>query len=108
MEVERTPFSDRAFGILDEDGSGELDFHEFIAGLWLIASANNHHLCRFGFDIFDEDGGGSLDEAELDAMFRMMHNVEVLPEKVEAAYRHIIDEAKKKRDGMLSIGLPLS
>ena len=103
MEVERTPFSDRAFGILDEDGSGELDFHEFIAGLWLIASANNHHLCRFGFDIFDEDGGGSLDEAELDAMFRMMHNVEVLSEKVEAAYRHIIDEAKKKRDGMLSI-----
>ena len=52
MEVERTPFSDRAFGILDEDGSGELDFHEFIAGLWLIGSANNHHLCRFGFDIF--------------------------------------------------------
>ena len=27
-KIERTAFADRAFGILDEDQSGELDFHE--------------------------------------------------------------------------------
>ena len=97
MGIDRTPFSDRAFGILDEDDSGELDFHEFIAGLWLIGSANKHHLCRFAFDIFDEDGGGSLDEAEIDAMFRMMHNVEVLPDEVQIAYNHIIEDTRRKK-----------
>ena len=94
MDLQRTPFSDRAFGILDEDKSGELDFHEFIGGIWLIASANLNHLMRFGYDIFDEDMSGSLDEAELDAMFRMMYNVETLPEKVYNAVQTILQRAR--------------
>jgi Ca2+-binding EF-hand superfamily protein len=34
MDVERTPFSERVFSIFDEDGSGEIDFREFVLSLW--------------------------------------------------------------------------
>jgi serine/threonine-protein phosphatase 2B regulatory subunit len=93
--INRTAFSDRAFGILDEDRSGELDFHEFIAGVWLIASGTLNHLLRFAFDIFDEDGSGSLDESELDAMFRMMYDCEVLPEQVYETLQTIMGRARR-------------
>ena len=29
-----TKFSERVFGILDMDGSGQLDFREFMIGVW--------------------------------------------------------------------------
>ena len=34
MDVERTAFSSRVFSIFDEDGSGEIDFREFVLSLW--------------------------------------------------------------------------
>ncbi len=34
IDVERTQFSQRVFSIFDEDGSGEIDFKEFVLALW--------------------------------------------------------------------------
>lgn len=34
MDVERTAFSERVFSIFDEDGSGAIDFREFVLALW--------------------------------------------------------------------------
>lgn len=34
VDVERTPFTKRVFSIFDDDGSGEIDFGEFVLALW--------------------------------------------------------------------------
>jgi serine/threonine-protein phosphatase 2B regulatory subunit len=38
--IEKTAFADRAFAVLDEDASGELDYHEFLAGVWSMCSSS--------------------------------------------------------------------
>jgi len=34
VDVEMTPFNERVFGIMDEDGSGEMDFREVSMRQW--------------------------------------------------------------------------
>lgn len=34
IDVERTPFTKRVFSIFDDDGSGEIDFGEFVLASW--------------------------------------------------------------------------
>lgn len=34
IDLERTRFTERIFSIFDEDGSGEIDFREFVLSLW--------------------------------------------------------------------------
>lgn len=34
IDVERTKFTERTFSIFDEDGSGEIDFREFVLSMW--------------------------------------------------------------------------
>ena len=55
-----------------DDGSGELDFQEFLLGIWNLNTTTDEALIKFCFDIFDIDKGGSLDMAELDALVRML------------------------------------
>lgn len=34
IDLERTPFTKRVFSIFDDDGSGDIDFGEFVLALW--------------------------------------------------------------------------
>ena len=34
IDLDRTRFTERIFSIFDEDGSGEIDFREFVLSLW--------------------------------------------------------------------------
>jgi hypothetical protein len=34
IDLERTRFTEKIFSIFDEDGSGEIDFREFVLSLW--------------------------------------------------------------------------
>ena len=44
------------------DGSGEVDFNEFIGVCCTYCFMSKQQLLRFTFDSFDLDGGGTLDE----------------------------------------------
>ena len=47
LHVEKTFFNKRVFGLLDSDASGELNFEEFMVGLWNYCSVENEY---FGKD----------------------------------------------------------
>jgi Ca2+-binding EF-hand superfamily protein len=34
LDIDRNEFTKRVFGIFDEDGSGQIDFREFVVSLW--------------------------------------------------------------------------
>ncbi len=47
IDVERTTFSERVFSIFDEDGSGEIDFREFVLSLWNYCTLSRATLGSF-------------------------------------------------------------
>lgn len=76
LEVRPTKFSERVFTMLDLDGSGQLDFHEFLAGVWNYCTYDASLVARLVFDIFDCDRLRKLTVPELDAMIRMLYGTE--------------------------------
>lgn len=61
FKQDRTPFGDRAFAIMDDDGSGQISFQEFVCALWNYLSFDLAALVRFSFSLYDQDSSGYLD-----------------------------------------------
>ncbi|KAJ8603735.1 hypothetical protein CTAYLR_000250 [Chrysophaeum taylorii] len=70
-----TKFSERVFGILDLDGSGFLDFREFLIGVWNWSTYDAALVTKLAFSIFDVEKQGVLEMAECDALLRTVYNV---------------------------------
>ena len=56
LDVERTAFNEKIFGIVDFDGSGEMDFREFVMCCWNYASATPADLINLAFFLYSSDG----------------------------------------------------
>jgi len=69
VDVDPTPFNKRVFGIMDEDGSGEMDFREFVVATWNYCSFEKTGLIHFTYDLYDSDRNGTMSVDECKAMF---------------------------------------
>ena len=65
LEIERTSFTDRAFLVFDANGSGKIDFREFILSLWNYCTLTKATLDIFTFDLYDQDTSGELSYSEV-------------------------------------------
>jgi len=54
-----------AFKLFDEDGSGKIDFREFVISVWNFCSYNPKNLGIFAFSLFDHDNSNVLDIMEV-------------------------------------------
>jgi serine/threonine-protein phosphatase 2B regulatory subunit len=70
FELERTPFTVRAFSVFDDDRSGELDFQEFVVSLWNYCTSGNLILMFFAFDLYDADDSGLIDANEMNQILQ--------------------------------------
>mmetsp|Transcript_18568 Transcript_18568/g.25651 ORF Transcript_18568/g.25651 Transcript_18568/m.25651 type:complete len:415 (-) Transcript_18568:523-1767(-) len=70
IDLDRTTFTERIFSIFDEDGSGEIDFREFVLSLWNYCTLSKSTLDLFAFDLYDVDSSGYLSVAEIDGMLK--------------------------------------
>ncbi|KAG1701154.1 hypothetical protein DVH05_011390 [Phytophthora capsici] len=50
---------------MDRNGSGEVDFIEFVLAVWNYCSFNHASLVRFAFDLYDVDGSGEIEHDEV-------------------------------------------
>jgi Ca2+-binding EF-hand superfamily protein len=41
LDVDRNPFTKRVFSVFDEDGSGSIDFREFVVSAWNYCTLGN-------------------------------------------------------------------
>ena len=73
FQVSPTPFTNRVFAYFDLDGSGLLNFHEFVCGVWNFCTNDARRVVQFCLALFDVDGSGTLDNSELRALLRMLH-----------------------------------
>ena len=53
--LQPSKFTKRVFSIMDEDGSGEIDFREFVIALWNYCTLGKAALILFAFDLYDND-----------------------------------------------------
>eukprot|EP01032_Pedospumella_encystans_P031606 gene31606-35683_t len=70
IDLERTRFTERIFSIFDADGSGEIDFREFVLSLWNYCTLTKATLDMFAFDLYDKDGSGELSGKEVTQMLQ--------------------------------------
>lgn len=69
-DLNRSRFSEKAFAVMDRDGSGEVDFLEFVLAVWNYCSFNQASLVRFAFDLYDVDGSGEIERDEVGMCIR--------------------------------------
>lgn len=76
LHIEKTFFNKRVFGLLDTDASGELNFEEFVVGLWNYCSVEDGFFEHFAFDLYDTDNSGHIDITEAQYMIKDIYGEE--------------------------------
>ena len=69
-------FTSTPLHIQDEDGSGEVDFREFVTSLWNYCTVGPHALSIFAFDMYDCDSSGTIDKDEIRLMLKEVYGDE--------------------------------
>lgn len=60
----RSPFTDALFALIDTNGSGQIEFCEFVRLCSTYCIYTKEDILRFCFDYFDKDGSGTIDDLE--------------------------------------------
>lgn len=89
--------------IFDEDGSGTVEFREFISGLSAFSgkSAKEEKL-RFAFKVYDIDRDGYISNGELFLVLKMMVGNNLKDGQLQQIVDKTIMEADKDGDGKIS------
>ena len=67
----RSPYTDALFALIDQDGSGSIDFAEFIHVLSTYCMYTREDILQFCFETFDTDGSGAIEEDEFMGMMKV-------------------------------------
>ena len=67
-----TSFADAMFRITDADGSGQVDFMEFVRGLCLCDSKDIDEKIKIAFRLYDKDNSGTISRAEVIELFTVV------------------------------------
>lgn len=51
--------------MFDDDGSGEIDFREFVVAMWQYCTSDKAGLTQFAFHLYDLDDSKTLDEDDI-------------------------------------------
>jgi serine/threonine-protein phosphatase 2B regulatory subunit len=72
-QVSSNPLAMRLLAVFDNDGSGDVDFKEFITGLSVFtAKGKKEEKLAFAFKVYDIDRDGYISNGELFLVLKMM------------------------------------
>lgn len=74
-------FSNRVFEALDADGSGIIEWDEFIDAMTKLEKGERSERAGFLFDVYDKDKGGSIDTEEIAEFFKASLRVSDKPDE---------------------------
>ena len=69
LAVEDDKFVGRVFSLVDSDGSGQIEWEEFLTAMSALEKGDLESKCRFFFQIYDHDADGALSRKDLATMF---------------------------------------
>ena len=65
LRISNEDISDRLFDIFDQDGSGSIDYGEFMATIQSMVDGSDRDKVKFAFQLHDLDDNGYIDRREL-------------------------------------------
>ncbi|KAJ3305920.1 Calcineurin subunit B [Kappamyces sp. JEL0829] len=72
-QIASNPLAQRLLAVFDMDGSGDVDFKEFLIGLSAFSSKGNKaDKLKFAFRVYDIDRDGYISNGELFLVLKMM------------------------------------
>ncbi|KAK2749439.1 Calcineurin subunit B [Myotisia sp. PD_48] len=102
-QVSSNPLATRMIAIFDEDGGGDVDFHEFVSGLSAFSSkGNKEEKLRFAFKVYDIDRDGYISNGELFIVLKMMVGSNLKDNQLQQIVDKTIMEADQDGDGKIS------
>ena len=84
IALEDAHFADRVFSLLDADGSGTIEFAEFLTSEYLIAKGSREARAEFLFRAYDTDCSNSLERDELYDLFKESLRIQGEPDDTTA------------------------
>merc|ERR1712066_337955 len=94
--------SDSLFRVFDEDGSGYMDFGEYIMAINCTNFTEPEAKLTWIFNVFDEDGGGSIDIDEVINLvigLFTMGGIEAEKEVLLSCVQEILEAIDESNDG---------
>ncbi|GAA5863666.1 hypothetical protein JCM5353_007712 [Sporobolomyces roseus] len=102
-QIATNPLAHRMIAIFDEDGSGSVDFHEFVAGLSAFSSRGERdEKLKFAFKVYDMDRDGFISNGELFLVLKAMVGSNLKDQQLQQIVDKTMMEADQDGDGKLS------
>ena len=98
IDSERTHFTERVFRLFDQDGSGRVNFREFVLSIWNYCTLTQASLDLFTFDLYDEDGTGILSIDEVHNMLKEIYGKHFEKNPRARQIEHELMKIDKARD----------
>jgi serine/threonine-protein phosphatase 2B regulatory subunit len=101
--VGSNPLASRLLETFDKDGSGDVDFQEFITGLSIFSTkGQKEDKLRFAFEIYDMDKDGYISNGELFLVLKTMVGKNLDKDQLQQIVDRTIMENDQDGDGKLS------
>ena len=102
-QISSNPLAHRLLAVFDNDGSGDVDFKEFITGLSVFsAKGKKEEKLRFAFKVYDIDRDGYISSGELFLVLKMMVGNNLKDLQLQQIVDKTIMEADSDSDGKIS------
>lgn len=102
-QIANNPLASRLLAVFDNDGSGDIDFKEFISGLSAFSSKRNREdKLKFAFKVYDIDRDGFISNGELFLVLKMMVGNNLRDQQLQQIVDKTIMEADADGDGKIS------
>lgn len=104
LEINNESISNRLFDIFDKDGSGAIDFTEFVETIEGIINGSNHDKIRFAFNLHDLDNSGFMDKDELSILIEQSffeNNLEYDEFQLDLLVNEFFKKADKDQSGTI-------
>ena len=102
-QISANPLAHRLLAVFDNDGSGDVDFKEFITGLSTFsAKGKKEEKLGFAFKVYDVDRDGYISNGELFLVLKMMVGNNLKDIQLQQIVDKTIMEADTDGDGKIS------
>mmetsp|Transcript_45167 Transcript_45167/g.78892 ORF Transcript_45167/g.78892 Transcript_45167/m.78892 type:complete len:387 (-) Transcript_45167:575-1735(-) len=102
LGIESSIFTERIFEAFDKDGTGKIDFFEFVVSLWKFCALGSESINVFAFDLYDTDADGALTEIEVKVLFHDLYWYGI-EHKEDEKSRRTLRDLLKRGEGFITI-----
>ncbi|XP_066271340.1 dual oxidase 2-like isoform X5 [Branchiostoma lanceolatum] len=91
-------FVEQMFNLVDKDGSGYINFREFLDVIIIFAKGNPDEKAKLMFDMYDVDGDGKLSRDEFKTMLKSM--MDMVNTEVEQSQMDMLVDSMMEQGGV--------